>query len=617
MLETQQNSSKVGRTTACRAATFFGSPFLRQLDLCLQFKGPPSESITCTPTMPSSSENLEAKGKSHTPSGACVHCKSLKVRCELLPNQAICKRCHAGNYECIPRSRKKRKQAPTHEDLQARANQQDRQIEALLAKWDQMRISTKMRQLTADGPINLTPATSPSPEAATISYFSRGRTMWSRAPEIVRGCSLYPTEILELFNIYFHQINPYFCVLDPALYSDPCDVIWSSPFLFTVICATASRFSNLRPGLYSKAHDFARDAAATSLIDGSIGVDVCQAYLILAVYPTPKKKWADDRTWLFTGIAVRMAIELKLHQPPGPVHDERESLNRTRTWLVCFCADTFYTIQRGKLPMLHGDYMARQSRDWYQSSTWEFDVYVCAGVDLLLSAAEWQVNRCRGETVGRRVKDGILLTTRQKVSFSIQAQEKISRETEFWTATFKRLHGLNTTPIHAYRMSHMRISSAYLRLAILADGFQCAPKETLSRDAEIVRRSIAAAQEVIQITLDKSWPHLRFAMDGHFLHIAFAAAFLMNLLRPRFLHLLYEETRQEIVALVKRLCSLLGCEHVALNARHAPAQYSRFLSSLLSKHNNSEARNDLDALAFFFQHSVTETDLAYFEYYLS
>ncbi|KAJ7063223.1 fungal-specific transcription factor domain-containing protein [Mycena amicta] len=522
--------------------------------------------------MHSSSENIEEKGRSHTPSGACVHCKSLKVRCELLPNQAICKRCHAGNYECIPRSRKKRKQAPTHEDLQTRAHQQDRQIEALLAKWDQMRISTKMHQLTADGPINLTPATSPSPEAATISYFSRGRTMWSRAPEIVRGCSLYPTEILELFNIYFQQINPYFCILDPALYSDPCDVMWSSPFLFTVICATASRFYNLRPGLYSKAHDLARDAAATSLIDGSIGVDVCQAYLILAVYPTPKKKWADDRSWLFIGIAVRMAIELKLDQPPGPVHDERESLNRTRTWLFCFCVDTFHTIQQGKLPMLHGDHMARQSRDWYQSSTLEFDVYVCAGVDLLLSAAEWQVNYCRGGNSfilhpGSREnfeRDGILERNLQAASWpEYDANTHLSSEAH--TGVFR-------ISVCCLQPDLLCSISAYLRLAILADGFQCAPKEALSRDAEIVRRSIAAAQEVIQITLDKSWPHLRFAMDGHFLHIAFAAAFLINLLRPRFLHLLYEETRQEIVALVKRLCSLLGCEHVALNARDAPAQ---------------------------------------------
>jgi hypothetical protein len=51
--------------------------------------------------------------------------------------------------------------------------------------------------------------------------------------------------------------------------------------------------------------DFARDAAGRALIDGSKSVDVCQAYLLMAVYPVPKKKWAEDRSWLLMGVAIR------------------------------------------------------------------------------------------------------------------------------------------------------------------------------------------------------------------------------------------------------------------------------------------------------------------------
>jgi transcriptional regulatory protein LEU3 len=63
------------------------------------------------------------------------------------------------------------------------------------------------------------------------------------------------------------------------------------------VCATASRFYTVKPNLYQKAHGFAREAAALALVDGSTGVDICQAYLILAVYPIPKKKFVDDRSW--------------------------------------------------------------------------------------------------------------------------------------------------------------------------------------------------------------------------------------------------------------------------------------------------------------------------------
>lgn len=54
--------------------------------------------------------------------------------------------------------------------------------------------------------------------------------------------------------------------------------------------------------------DFARDAAGRALIDGSKSVDVCQAYLLMAVYPVPKKKWMDDRSWLLMGVAIRYCI---------------------------------------------------------------------------------------------------------------------------------------------------------------------------------------------------------------------------------------------------------------------------------------------------------------------
>ena len=49
----------------------------------------------------------------------------------------------------------------------------------------------------------------------------------------------------------------------------------------------------------------ARDAAAEALISGPQTVETVQALLILAVYPVPKKKWIEDKSWLFMGAALR------------------------------------------------------------------------------------------------------------------------------------------------------------------------------------------------------------------------------------------------------------------------------------------------------------------------
>lgn len=72
-----------------------------------------------------------------------------------------------------------------------------------------------------------------------------------------------------------------------------------------LVCAVSARYYRAKPALYPVAMEFARDLAGLQLVEGSRSVDVCQAYLIMAVYPVPKKKWAEDKSWLLMGVAIR------------------------------------------------------------------------------------------------------------------------------------------------------------------------------------------------------------------------------------------------------------------------------------------------------------------------
>lgn len=76
-------------------------------------------------------------------------------------------------------------------------------------------------------------------------------------------------------------------------------------YLPLLVCATASRYCTSKAALYPLAKDFAREAAGQALVDGAKKIDICQAYLLLGVYPSPKKKWAEDRSWLLMGVAIR------------------------------------------------------------------------------------------------------------------------------------------------------------------------------------------------------------------------------------------------------------------------------------------------------------------------
>lgn len=84
-------------------------------------------------------------------------------------------------------------------------------------------------------------------------------------------------------------------------------------------------------------------AAGTALIGGPKTVESVHAYLILSLYPRPARRWEDDRTWLYLGLAIRVATDLNLHHPPTatPKNEQhaREMLNRTRAWMNCFNLD--------------------------------------------------------------------------------------------------------------------------------------------------------------------------------------------------------------------------------------------------------------------------------------
>ena len=52
---------------------------------------------------------------------------------------------------------------------------------------------------------------------------------------------------------------------------------------------------------------------------------------------------------------------------------------------------------------------------------------------------------------------------------------------------------------------------------------------------------------------------------------------------------------QEITQLVQRLIDLLGSDEVAIDVRHTPKLYSRFLADVLAKHRRTKAARELDA----------------------
>jgi hypothetical protein len=70
----------------------------------------------------------------------------------------------------------------------------------------------------------------------------------------------------------------------------------------------ASRFYRERPELHSIAVHFAKTSAASTLVEGRKSIELCQAYLLLAIWSSGSTKtFEEDRGWLWLGYAIRYA----------------------------------------------------------------------------------------------------------------------------------------------------------------------------------------------------------------------------------------------------------------------------------------------------------------------
>lgn len=208
-------------------------------------------------------------------------------------------------------------------------------------------------------------------------------------PELLANGLLTLEDVDKLFKIFYDRLNVFLSILDPVIHT-PADVFGRSPFLFTAICAVASRYYTEKRSIYKVAMHYARVAAAMALVEGFKSVEICQAYIILSVYPLPARRWEEDRSWLYLRLAIGMATDLALHVPSSTTRflderHEREILNRTRTWIICFNLDRSGATQFGKPPSIKEDVIIRNTTTWYKKSINNhcYDIHMVAYTSLL------------------------------------------------------------------------------------------------------------------------------------------------------------------------------------------------------------------------------------------
>ncbi|KAJ7860084.1 hypothetical protein B0H14DRAFT_3624646 [Mycena olivaceomarginata] len=399
-------------------------------------------------------------------------------------------------------------------------------------------------------------------------------------PEILIHGLVVPEDMDKLFEMYLLLNSPFIALLNPVLHT-PASTFARCPFLFTVICDVSSRYYPEKSEIYPIAMHFAKHSAANALIDRWKSVELCQAYILMSTYAVPARKGEEDRSWLYTGLAIRLAMDLNLHQVlsnkfKGNEKQERELLNHMRVWMICFNLDRTIAAQFGKPTTIKEDYILRHgSNDWYKKSPYNtvYDLHMCAYTVLLRV-----VTRFRDDIFSDPLSPSGLNKQVDFGSVAVAHDAKLTAFMEEWSKHFTEESDANDRKCV--------VLVACSRLFMFSFGFQQAYQKGLQiRDHIFFTKCLESAKAVLRNMIEGLAPtgFMRYSPDGHFVIASFASAFLLKLLRPEFSHLIPKEEENQVYDLIRRLIQTLSSPEIAIDDRNTPKLYTRFLVRLLSR----------------------------------
>ncbi|PSS11025.1 hypothetical protein PHLCEN_2v3321 [Hermanssonia centrifuga] len=382
-------------------------------------------------------------------------------------------------------------------------------------------------------------------------------------------------------------------ILDENIHT-PASVLGRCPFLFTVICAVSSRFYEEKPDMYTMAVHFAKTAAANSFLDGWKTVEMCQAYALMAAYMPAARRWDEDRTWFYSGIAFRLAIDLDLNRPPSvkPTDErsEREILNRLRTYVVCYIMDRCFCINLGKAFMVPEDELIRNVASQFYG--WKYqhkaDGYLVSLVELFRIMTRFAELANPAIEARSASNDWSSLKEHQETDL-LTTHKVFAEELNAWKNTAMQRcapEHASKDPDDCLRMALMHSVYQYCRLVTFSAGLQQVMKRgKLKEDEVFFTGCLHAGSAVVNCVIDRILPtgFIRYSPEHVFALSAFGTAILMKCLRPEFASKLDGRQEARIFDLIKRLLKSMDPEQLTTDDQVTPRRcYAKFLQQLLT-----------------------------------
>ncbi|KAG9082353.1 hypothetical protein FS749_006904, partial [Ceratobasidium sp. UAMH 11750] len=561
-----------------------------------QATAPDHPAATATPPRTSSPSTDSSTGPF---GGACAYCYEKHRKCYWSISETRCDRCHWGNRICMPRETRATTGSPSsqaEEDaIRAELNEKDRQINAILEQYspgsasrphsNSRRTNGELQRLlerleriptnvatdaTRAGFVHRSERSTPGneywQEGPSSNLLLRGLiNERTRLPDILLGRFLGSHDANRLFNNFMRNWNHGLGLLDPYLHS-PRTLLQRCPLLFTVVLAIASRDDRERPDLHERLMQQAKLSAAAALTDGWKSADTVQALLLMASYPPPVRRFTEDRTSLFIGMAIRMALDRKLYLAsdvrPESDAERLELANHIRTWRACVLLDGSSAVKFGRSPSLREMGTVVQADDIRDAQT-GFEIRIFVPVNHFLHLARSGNTAVDYSSLTRNF-DSDINALYDEIGYAFQRSPDRHEESG------------------VFRREILNLTMDYARMVVYSFAFTREIGSGNIGGGSYLPICFQIASASVRRVLERlaPLPQFKYSPDGWFEYAAFSAAFLIKVMRPQFSGVLDQAHRQRVAELVKGLVDMYRSPAVALLAdNHLPRLLAQFLES--------------------------------------
>ncbi|KAM0330222.1 hypothetical protein ACHAQA_004397 [Verticillium albo-atrum] len=395
----------------------------------------------------------------------------------------------------------------------------------------------------------------------------------SGEPDFIAQGRVPLAEAEQLFARFRGTLNAYLWGGIALLHDNLLSARQSSPLLVAAILAVTALHAQDEGHSFDRCYPVFLDLASQCMFQRYHTLDDVRGLCIGAF-------WLSDVSWKLSGLAVRIATELNLHQfCAKALRDEPDHVEKARLWYFLYVCDHHFSIAYGRPPVIPEDVTISRHETFLQLPgirQADFRLHSQVAIFVILSRAYHTFGPDRSRLVAND---------------EFEALRRYDSDMGHWRRTWEpRLvpdpnisqYPAKGVKLH-YHFARLQLFSVCLRGLTPTDQFLMSPERR-----HFIDSALASASAALQLILND--PDMRRAVIGVPLYLltamAYAAIFLMKV-QSEWKAAEFNISFTEVVTLLEATVSLLndsqGC------VRHVAHYLGKGLNTMLEKFKDREA----------------------------